>query len=361
VSAVNPTSPRGQLVDIGGRRLHMVCAGPVAGPHPVIILEAGAFGLSADFGAIQDELALRGLRSCAYDRAGLGQSDPRPGRLTALSGIEDLEALLERCGEPGPYLMVGHSMAGIRLRLFAGRNPDKISGLVLLDAATPEASMNPMMRSFIRRFGDLSRAAGGAASIGLFKPLAPFLADRIGLPAEAALDKRQAFGSGHHNRVAAEEVLLWDAMAQKALELPGYDSAWPVGVITAGPVQGRETFKKLQSAPAEQAAKSRIVHLEKAGHADMLGRKFARSVVDVIEQIHGIASARPSSRSSQKCVISKPDVVRNLAAEAWGYRVTGFFGAGSKPSRCRRLRASLRARRTASAFWRARFSDGFSK
>ena len=51
-------------------------------------------------------------------------------------------------------------------------------------------------------------------------------------------------------------------------------------------------------------------------------------------------------------VTKRTDVVRALG--------TGFGFIGNNPSRCNFLRASLRARRTASAFSRARFSDGFS-
>eukprot|EP01030_Chromulinospumella_sphaerica_P033167 gene33167-34000_t len=78
VSAFSATSPPGRLVDIGGRRLNLVCAGPEQADGPLVVFEAGAFGLSADFGAVQEGLAAKGVRSCAYDRAGLGRSDPGP-------------------------------------------------------------------------------------------------------------------------------------------------------------------------------------------------------------------------------------------------------------------------------------------
>src|SRR6266542_855761 len=80
MSAVFGTpKPRGQLYDIGGgRRLHMLCQGPATDRGPTVLMESGAFGFSADWGAVQEKLAADGVRSCAYDRAGLGFSDPGP-------------------------------------------------------------------------------------------------------------------------------------------------------------------------------------------------------------------------------------------------------------------------------------------
>ncbi|MDB5426955.1 MAG: hypothetical protein JWR43_930, partial [Phenylobacterium sp.] len=69
VARAGPFTPSGTYVDIGGRKLRLVCAGPRS-DKPVVWMEAGAFGLAADFAAIQEKLTAKGLRSCAYDRAG---------------------------------------------------------------------------------------------------------------------------------------------------------------------------------------------------------------------------------------------------------------------------------------------------
>ena len=67
--------PRGELIQIDGRRLHVVRAGPAAS-RPVVLLEAGSFGFSADWAAVQARLAVLGTPSIAYDRAGMALSDP---------------------------------------------------------------------------------------------------------------------------------------------------------------------------------------------------------------------------------------------------------------------------------------------
>ncbi len=281
MSAASSTPLRGRMIDIGGRSLHMVCAGPVDG-RPVVVMEAGAFGLSADWGAVQARLATHGVRSCAYDRAGLGQSDPGPRPRDGLAVAGDFEKMLAASGEPGPYIYVGHSMAGLYARLFAGRNPNKVAGLVLVDAATPEAADLPRARQFIGSFGAASRLAGWGASAGLFKPVAPWMGDRIGLPAEAAVAKRRAFASGPHNRWAAEEVTQWMAASDQAAALPPYNPDWPVAVVTAGPAAGREAWKTFQTAPARASSRPYVANIDAAGHATLLGEAFADEIVKAV-------------------------------------------------------------------------------
>jgi pimeloyl-ACP methyl ester carboxylesterase len=102
VAMAGPFVPSGTYVDIGeGRKLRLVCAGPRS-DKPVVWMEAGAFGLAADFAAIQDKLALKGFRSCAYDRAGMGWSDPGPLPRDSTAIVGDQEKLIAASGEPGP-------------------------------------------------------------------------------------------------------------------------------------------------------------------------------------------------------------------------------------------------------------------
>jgi pimeloyl-ACP methyl ester carboxylesterase len=286
MSAASQPPARGSMIDIGGRSLNLVCLGPTGG-GPVVVMEAGAFGLSADWGAVQVRLAARGIRSCAYDRAGLGRSDPGPNPRDGVAVASDFEAMLAASGEPGPYIYVGHSMAGLYARLFAGRNPDKVVGLVLVDAATPAAADLPIASKWIGRFAAASRVAGWGASIGLFKPVSPWMGDRIGLPPEAARDKRRAFASGAHNRWAAREVEQWLAASKQAGALPPYDPALPVAVVTAGSEAGREQWKSVQTAPARASTRGYVRHVDGAGHATLLGEGFADEIVKAVLFVRG--------------------------------------------------------------------------
>src|SRR5437879_11660049 len=97
VATAGPFTPSGSYVDIGGRKLRLVCAGaPMranGGDKPTVWMEAGAFGLAADFAAIQEKLTAKGIRSCAYDRAGMGWSDPGPQPRDSEAIVADLEKL----------------------------------------------------------------------------------------------------------------------------------------------------------------------------------------------------------------------------------------------------------------------------
>jgi pimeloyl-ACP methyl ester carboxylesterase len=291
MSAASHPIPRGTMVDIGdGRQLRLVCEGPArdaVGQRPVVWLEAGAFGFAADWGATQEALSAAGWRSCAYDRAGMGFSPPGPAPRDGVAIVSDFEKLVAASGETGPFILVGHSMAGLHLRLYAGRNPGQVAGLVLVDAATPEGSKAAMGR-FITAFATASRWAARGASIGLFKPLAQTsMGDKIGLPPAAGAEKRWAFANGRHNRTSAQEVSLWRETADEAAAAPAYDPAWPVAVVTAGPLKGRETWKALQAVPATASRHGYVDHVEGASHTRLLGEGFAGHIVKAVAFVAG--------------------------------------------------------------------------
>jgi pimeloyl-ACP methyl ester carboxylesterase len=289
---------RGEWADIGGgRRLHVIREGQ-ANTGPSVLFEPGAFGTSADWGAVQPLAVARGYRTLAYDRAGLGQSDPGPEPRDGLAIVGDLERLLAAVGEGGPFLLVGHSMAGLYLRLFANRNPRQVIGLVLVDATTPEATEVPLIRQFVTQFVNASGLASFGASLGLYGPLAgTALGDKIGLPPEASAEKRRAFASARHNRTAAAEVRQWLATAEQAKATGPLDPDWPVAVVTAGPGHRRLGLKAMQDAPARLSRHGRAETVEKAGHATLLGLKFANRIADAIDFVRDAALQPTVSRT----------------------------------------------------------------
>lgn len=128
--------PPGKLLDVGaGRRMHIYCTGSGS---PTIILEAGLgdFSLSS-WGNIQPRIA-EVSRTCAYDRAWTGWSDPSSEKPTPTHIVNDLHTLLAASGEPGPYLFVGHSLGGPIIRDYFYRYPSQVAGLVLVDGSHDE-------------------------------------------------------------------------------------------------------------------------------------------------------------------------------------------------------------------------------
>ena len=127
----------GKLVDVGGgRTLYLKCVGS---GHPTVVLEAGFPGTSDVWRDVQPQLG-HTTRTCAYDRAGLGNSPPMPGVHDAGDEINDLHRLLRAAHLPGPYVLVGHSYGGMLARLFAHRHPAETAGVVLIDARGIQAT-----------------------------------------------------------------------------------------------------------------------------------------------------------------------------------------------------------------------------
>lgn len=127
--------PPGQLVDVGGYRLHINCVGTGS---PTVVLESGMFASSSLWAWVQPEMAHH-TRVCAYDRAGMGWSDPGPMPRDARQIAAELHTLLLAAHETGPYVLVGHSLGSASVRVYAARYPSEIAGVVLVDATHPDA------------------------------------------------------------------------------------------------------------------------------------------------------------------------------------------------------------------------------
>ena len=120
--------------DVGGYKLWISCSG--AG-WPTVVFDAGLGSGSGTWSGIRPTVA-RTTRACVYDRAGLGQSEARPGAATSTLGARsaELKALLAAARIDGPLVVVGHSYGGMVAHLTAYRLPDRVVGLVLVDSAS---------------------------------------------------------------------------------------------------------------------------------------------------------------------------------------------------------------------------------
>ncbi len=133
--------PPGTLIDVGGYRLHLYCTGTAKPGVPTVILEAGLGGTCLSWGKVQPQIE-QVTRVCSYDRAGYGWSDPGPTPRTSQRIVAELHTVLQRAEIPGPYILVGHSLGGVNVRLYAATYPDEVAGLVLVDAANEGAVEN---------------------------------------------------------------------------------------------------------------------------------------------------------------------------------------------------------------------------
>jgi pimeloyl-ACP methyl ester carboxylesterase len=139
----DPMSDEFKTVDVGGRRLRYVCKGE--GSLTVVVDQGQGLSIERSFersvrigwGKVFLEIQ-ESTRILMHDRAGLGSSDPAPAPRTCLDMVDDLRAVLSKAQVKPPYLLVGHSIGGFNVRLFAGRYPHEVSGMVLVDSSHPD-------------------------------------------------------------------------------------------------------------------------------------------------------------------------------------------------------------------------------
>jgi pimeloyl-ACP methyl ester carboxylesterase len=122
-----------QRVDAGGHHLHMLIAGK---GNPTVVLEAGLGDTMESWAKVQPEVAAF-TQVVAYDRAGLGQSEPGLKPRTARQIANELHTALRNLGLAPPYVLVGHSAGGLYIRVFASMYPKEVAGMVFVDS-TPE-------------------------------------------------------------------------------------------------------------------------------------------------------------------------------------------------------------------------------
>ncbi len=127
--------PVGQLIEHDGRLSHLHCTGDGS---PTVVLEAGLdIDGSQTWASIQPEIAAE-TRVCSYDRAGILWSEPRDEPRDANRIAAELHSLLDAASEPPPYVMVGHSLGGLLVRVYSERFPGEVAGFVFVDASHPE-------------------------------------------------------------------------------------------------------------------------------------------------------------------------------------------------------------------------------
>jgi pimeloyl-ACP methyl ester carboxylesterase len=137
-----PFPPPGKLIDVGGWRLHLNCAGEALLSQPTVILEAGSGDFSLEWSLVQPGVA-KFARVCSYDRAGDGWSELGPHPRTMHQIVYELRTLLDKAGVKAPLVLVGHSYGGWLVRLYAATYPTEIAGMVLVEAGAD----NPLRMS----------------------------------------------------------------------------------------------------------------------------------------------------------------------------------------------------------------------
>jgi pimeloyl-ACP methyl ester carboxylesterase len=262
----------GQLIDVGGHRLHLYCTGSGS---PTVVLEPGGGGTSADLGLITPAVA-HDSRVCVYDRAGHGWSEPGDGVADGTRIATDLHTLLHRAHVPGPYVLAGHSFGGLYVLTFAAQYPDEVAGMVLVDSTAPKWDARPAVRS-----------PGGDSSNDIIGRVSALIASsaRLGLgraTGATAGDVRSTIDEYVHANAAMEQAAALQDLAGK-----------PLIVLTAGRgLDAASTTAQNHLATLSTNSAHRII--ADASHADLVGDEHGaaattQAILDVVAAVRSTA------------------------------------------------------------------------
>lgn len=277
----------GNLVDVGGFKMHIYCMG--AG-SPTVILETLSGGTSSYWGWVQPEVAKK-TRVCVYDRAGRGWSEPDPEPITLGRTVRNLHTLLTNANVDGPYLLVGHSIGGIYVRQFAAEYPQEVAGMVLVDASHPDQfERYPEMAKEGESYLQLSAVFPTLARLGLghlyfalggeldFADMKEPQKSEL----KASWSSPEYFASQRAEAVAAGEIY-------KGGQKLGSLGDLPLLVISAGqnPSDG---WRQLQGELATLSGNSKHQILETATHASLVfnpddAHRVSMGIVEVLDAI----------------------------------------------------------------------------
>ncbi|MDO8364758.1 MAG: alpha/beta hydrolase [Actinomycetota bacterium] len=279
----------GTLYDVGGRRLHLDCTGTGS---PTVVLENGLGSTSPNWARVTAGVGPT-TRVCAYDRAGQGWSDDIGAPQDAVAIAADLHTLLDRAGESGPYVLVGHSAGGPYVMTFASRYPDEVAGMVLLDSMSPYeftdlpgfASEQSMMRRGLGVLPSLARL--GATQV---LPTSVW----SDLP-EPAASQVQAFASSPRGmRNMRDEQSMYPTVFEQAKALTSLDGK-PLVVVTATEsIDQHKEWTDLQDRLAAMSTNS-LHRVADATHQGLIedAESYQASVEAILDVVQSVRTQQP--------------------------------------------------------------------
>jgi pimeloyl-ACP methyl ester carboxylesterase len=281
----------GQLIDVGGHRLHLSCTG--AGT-PTVVLEPGAGEMSSSLGWIAPAVA-RDTRVCVYDRAGRGWSEPADSAQDGAQIATDLHTLLQRGHVPGPYVLAGHSFGGLYVLTFAARYPDEVAGMVLVDSTAPASAASPGTHSSggggssdgMRR---VSALVSTAARLGLARLYAQV--DFGSLPPRSRDEVRASAATPSTLRSTIDEYLQAAASVEQAAALGDFADK-PLIVLTAG--SGHDAaWAAAQNRMATLSTNSAHRIIDGATHQDLIANQedaatTTQAILDVVASVRSLS------------------------------------------------------------------------
>jgi pimeloyl-ACP methyl ester carboxylesterase len=244
----------GKIVTVDGQRIHVLVEGPKAS-GPTLVWFAGGHSGGGAISHLHDRLKGQ-YRSVLIDRPGTGWSGPAAFPRTTAREADEMWAALDRAGERGPFVLVGHSFGGLLVANMARRAPQKMHALVLLDATPPDTIV------YGPRLGGAGDLASTSFKSGLLRLFgigpSPRPTRTKAEEAEAALD------SLPRASMAAASIygeLSREGMARAGWTTDVYDGAlgdMPVYLVAPPTVAGVEKVPEIVAAPPAERARMLI-------------------------------------------------------------------------------------------------------
>jgi pimeloyl-ACP methyl ester carboxylesterase len=157
--------PPGTFIDADGQPLHVVCAGS---GRPMVLCESGIAASSLSWTRVLPDIA-EFTHVCAYDRAGLGWSEPARTPRTLARLVAELHGVVAHSSTAGSAVLVGHSFGAFLVCAYTCEYPGEVAGLVLLDPPSEWHEMTRRQARLLRGGILLSRIGGFLASVGVVR------------------------------------------------------------------------------------------------------------------------------------------------------------------------------------------------
>ena len=293
--------PPGEMIDIGGRSLHLYCTGERRPDQPTVLLETGAYGYSLNWFRIQPVLE-NSFRVCSYDRAGFGWSDSLTGRRSVMQEADDAIRMLKASEEQGPFILVGMSYGGVLVRQFFEEAPEMTAGIVFVDPASLEARRSVPTAFKIARQVAMAQRYGMAflSNFGVWRA--------IEIPVSLPDDLDPALREQHltitnwtryHNTVADATVQMFRDMVETDLMIGQDFGDLPITILSANDKPGTERIiekHRHHSGLASRSTNFRHHIIDGAAHGSFLRTKeYAATVIDAVIELDAVIASSAST------------------------------------------------------------------
>lgn len=224
----------GRMVDAGGFRVRIVSEGE-SHPGPTVVLECGIAGPTSASWAWVRRGVQRFAPVVAYDRAGLGRSEPGPLPRDGRTIARELHAALASAGIAPPYIIVGHSFGGLIARIFTAEFPADVVGIVLVDSTHPQQLWRPGIRHWHDGVRALLKVAPFSTALGLMRAVVQFTAvPAKHLPEPERTEQLGILSGESHWRGVAREFASWRSLTSPQASACVSLGPRPLVVLTAG-------------------------------------------------------------------------------------------------------------------------------